>query len=308
MKLSIVTTLYHSAPYIEEFYRRINDTARKITDDYEIIFVNDGSPDNALDIVVDLYHRDDKVSVIDLSRNFGHHKAMMTGLSYAQGDRVFLVDCDLEEEPELLERFWQEMDHSKEADVVYGVQEQRRGGWLEKTSGLLFYKLFNFLSPVKIPENLVTCRLMTMQYVKALLGFREQEIVIAGLWASAGFVQISVPVQKSKRGSTTYSLGHKLAILVNSITSFSNKPLVFIFYLGTLVTLFSFAFVLYLVVRKLVWGIAIAGWSSIVASIWFVGGVIIFSVGVLGIYLSKIFTETKNRPYTIIRNVHGRDE
>ena len=145
MKLSIVTTLYKSSPYIDEFYARISKEAQKITDDYEIIFVDDGSPDDSLQKAVALYEKDSKVKVIELSRNFGHHKAIMTGLSHAKGEFVFLIDSDLEEEPELLGKFWEELHKEKELDVVFGVQESRKGGWFEKFTGGLFWKLINFM-------------------------------------------------------------------------------------------------------------------------------------------------------------------
>ena len=128
MKLSIVTTLYKSSPYIDEFYVRISKEAQKITNDYEIIFVDDGSPDDSLLKVVALYERDSRVKVVELSRNFGHHKAIMTGLSCAKGDFVFLIDSDLEEAPELLGSFWNELQKEDDLDVVYGVQEKRKGG------------------------------------------------------------------------------------------------------------------------------------------------------------------------------------
>src|SRR6266481_9971297 len=127
MTLSIVTTLYDSAPYLEQFYLRTCAATEQITRDYEIILVNDGSPDNSLDIAISIHRRDKRVRVIDLSRNFGHHKAMMTGLTHAGGELVFLIDCDLEEEPELLEKFYRELK-ATEADVVFGVQQKRKGG------------------------------------------------------------------------------------------------------------------------------------------------------------------------------------
>ena len=177
MKLSIVTTLYKSSPYIDEFYARISKEAQKITDDYEIIFVDDGSPDDSLQKAVALYEKDSKVKVIELSRNFGHHKAIMTGLSHAKGEFVFLIDSDLEEEPELLGKFWEELHKEKELDVVFGVQESRKGGWFEKWSGEMFYKVFNYFSGVKIPKNFLTVRLMKQNYVKNLTSFQEKEIV-----------------------------------------------------------------------------------------------------------------------------------
>jgi putative glycosyltransferase len=153
MKLSIVTTLYKSSPYVDEFYERISKEAQKITDNYEIIFVDDGSPDDSLQKCITLHQQDQKVTVVELSRNFGHHKAIMTGLSHAQGDFVFLIDVDLEEEPELLGKFWQELQNGADLDLIFGVQERRKGGWFERVSGYLYFKLLNHLSNVKIPEN-----------------------------------------------------------------------------------------------------------------------------------------------------------
>ena len=126
MILSIVTTLYNSAPYLEEFHARVCAAAEQITPDYEIIFVNDGSPDNSLQIALSLYQKNERVRIVDLSRNFGHHKAMMTGLAQARGGMVFLIDSDLEEEPELLETFYKEL-RTTGADVVFGVQQKRKG-------------------------------------------------------------------------------------------------------------------------------------------------------------------------------------
>ncbi|MGH9548808.1 MAG: glycosyltransferase family 2 protein, partial [Terriglobales bacterium] len=126
MDLSIVTTLYASAPYLEEFYARTCVVAERVTSDFEIILVNDGSPDNSLEIALSLYRKDARVRIVDLSRNFGHHKAMMTGLAHARGDMVFLLDSDLEEEPELLNTFYEKLQQTG-ADVVFGVQQKRKG-------------------------------------------------------------------------------------------------------------------------------------------------------------------------------------
>src|SRR5450432_2620019 len=131
MRLSVVSTLYMSAPYVLEFHRRISSAAARITSDYEIIFVNDGSPDNSQALAIQLCKDDRRVTLIELSRNFGHHKAMMTGLAHADGDLVFLIDSDLEEKPELLVTFNETMI-SKDVDVVFGVQEARKGGWFER--------------------------------------------------------------------------------------------------------------------------------------------------------------------------------
>ncbi|MCK5847885.1 MAG: glycosyltransferase family 2 protein, partial [Caldisericia bacterium] len=144
MKISVVTTMYYSSPYLKEFYKRIIEQIKLLTNNYEIIFVNDGSPDTSLEITKSLLKKDRHIKILDLSRNFGHHKAIMTGLAESNGDLVFLIDCDLEEEPELLSDFFLKMQTAS-CDVVYGIQEKRKGKWFEKLSGSLFYKCRNKL-------------------------------------------------------------------------------------------------------------------------------------------------------------------
>jgi putative glycosyltransferase len=162
MDLSIVTTLYCSASHLEEFYARMCAVAERTANNFEIILVNDGSPDNSLEVALSLYRKDHRIRVVDLSRNFGHHKALMTGLSHARGDLIFLIDSDLEEEPELLEAFQKELKATR-ADVVYGVQEKRKGKLFERVSGTLFFKILNILTSHPIPENVITGRLKTKQ-------------------------------------------------------------------------------------------------------------------------------------------------
>ncbi len=306
MKLSVVTTMYSSAPYLCEFYKRSVETAKKITKDYEIIFVNDGSPDGSLMIAVDLIKKDKRVKVIDLSRNFGHHKAIMTGLSHAKGDFVFLIDCDLEEEPEWMENFWRELNKDKEVDVIYGVQKKRKGNIWEKLTGYLFYKLYNFLSDVKVPHDIVTSRLMKKTYVNALVSYQERELFLAGIWADAGFNQKPITIVKGSGSPTTYSLKSKISILINSITSFSSKPLRIIYYTGLIISFFSFLFIIKIGVQKIFGNVGVSGWTSLIVSLWTIGGIIILSIGMVGIYLSKMFIEVKSRPYSIIKKIYEK--
>lgn len=306
MKLSIVATLYQSAPYIAEFHCRMSAAARALVgNDYEIVLVNDGSPDNSLDLAAQLTDQDAHLQVIDLSRNFGHHKAMMTGLAHTRGERVFLVDSDLEEEPEWLPRFAQQMDQQS-CDVVYGAQEQRKGGWFERWSGQWFYRGFKALTGLALPQNVVTARLMQRAYVDALLRHQEREVFLAGLWHITGFDQRLHPVKKHNASETTYTLRRKLSLLVNSVTSFSNAPLVSIFYIGLSISLFAMAYIAYLIVHWLFLATPLSGWTSVMASIWLLGGMVISFIGVVGIYLSKVFSETKQRPYTIVRRIYAQ--
>lgn len=303
MELSIVTTLYLSSPYVVEFYKRIRSTIDTITEDYEIIFVNDGSPDDSLACALGLQKEDARIKVIDLSRNFGQHKAMMSGLMHAKGDKVFLIDCDLEEEPELLKKFYTEMKAS-EADVVYGVRKNKGSAFSKRLAAYLSYKFFNLISYYPLPDNPLNARLMSQQYVKCLLKHREREFYMAGLWAITGFRQVAIPVTKHSKGKSSYTFRRKIAVFVNAVTSFSNVPLIFIFYLGCIIMLISSLAALLIIIRKLFFGGILAGWSSLLVSIWLLSGVIIFSLGVIGIYISKIFIETKQRPYVIVKQIY----
>ena len=303
MDLSIVSSLYRSAAYVEEFHRRASATARQLGLDYEIVLVNDGSPDESLQIALELQRRDPRLCVVDLSRNFGHHKAMMTGLAHARGRRVFLLDADLEEEPELLQVFSEAMDRSG-ADVVYGVQESRKGGPIERATGALFYRLFNWLSAEEVPANQLCARLMTRRYVDSLLAHRDREIFLAGLWSATGYRQIGVPAHKLHKGVSSYTLRRKIALAVNSVTSFSTRPLVMIFYLGIVILFLSLAGASALIVRSLFFGQLLPGWASTMVALCFMGGLNLFCVGIVGIYLAKVFSEAKDRPFTVVRDVY----
>lgn len=306
MKLSVVATLYRSGPYIDAFFKRASLVSRQLVgDDYEIILINDGSPDNSLELAIRLCESDSHVVVVDLSRNFGHHKAMMTGLAHATGERVFLIDSDLEEEPEWLLSFDQQMQREN-CDVVYGAQEQRKGGYFERWSGHWFYSFFRALTGLALPENIVTARLMSRRYVAALLRHEEREVFMAGLWHITGFDQRVQFVKKHSTSESTYTLRHKIALLVNSVTSFSNAPLIGIFYIGVGISLIAGACTGYLLINWLFFAKPVGGWTSVMASIWLLGGLIISFIGIVGIYLSKIFSEIKRRPYTIIRQVYGK--
>jgi putative glycosyltransferase len=233
---------------VEPFCARAREAARAVAEDYEVVLVNDGSPDDSLRIAVGLHETDPRLRVVDLSRNFGHHRAMMTGLDHARGDIVFLIDVDLEERPELLASFWDEMTRTG-ADVVYGVQARRKGSWFERTTGAVFFKLFNLLSPVPMPPNLCTVRLMTRRYVDALVAHRERQLVIGGLWAITGFDQVPMSVEKGSREGSSYGLAKRISVLVNAVTSFSDRPLIAVFHLGVLIVLLASAAAAFLIAQ-----------------------------------------------------------
>ena len=304
--LSIVATLYKSQDYIDEFYKRATIEARKITSDYEILFVDDGSPDESLLKALNLVKQDRHVRIIELARNFGHHKAMMTGIEHARGQLVFLIDVDLEEPPELLFEFHKKMAEG-DWDVVYGTQEARKGGLFEKSSGAIAWWLVKMLLPTKVPQNHSTVRLMKADYARALALHKEHKTAIGGLWVETGFKQTGIQFKKLSRNGSSYLLTTRLTAMLDSITSFSERPLYFVFFLGVAILALSSFMSLGLFVM---WcsGKMLPGWVSVMTSVWFLGGLAIFCIGVVGLYTSRIFVETKMRPYTIIRHIHLQDE
>ncbi|MFM8395450.1 MAG: glycosyltransferase family 2 protein [Acidobacteriota bacterium] len=304
MRLSIVSTLYRSAAYLDEFHRRVSNVARELAgEDYEIIFVNDGSPDESLSGAVRIAERDHRVVVVDLARNFGHHRAMMIGLGQARGERVFLIDSDLEEEPEWLIPFDQQM-RAEAVDVVYGVQAARKGALLERVSGWLFYRVFRALTGVAQPDNVVTARLMSRRYLDALLAHEERELNIGGLWVTTGFEQARRTVVKHQSSPTTYTWRSKFNLLINAVASFSSRPLVFVFYIGLFISFSASLFIVGLIIQYFFITRPISGYTSVIASIWLFSGLIILFLGIQGIYLAKIFIEVKQRPYSIIRHIY----
>ncbi len=311
MKVSVVTTLYYSEPYINEFFQRIKNALEPLVgESYEVIFVNDGPTDGSILSVRRLIEKalPMQVQLIELSRNFGHHKAMLTGLRLAKGDFVFLIDIDLEEPPELFTTFWEKIHANSDTDVVYGIQTKRKGNYFEKYSGAFFYHFFNWFSDIKYPHNTTTARLMRKDYVQAVLEYPEKELEIWGVFVLSGFNQVEVPVIKGYKGSTTYSIRRKLSMAIQTITSFSTKPLYLIFLLGIVMAGIASASLIFIFINKLIYGDEIEGWASILGSVWIIGGLLMSSIGVIGLYLSKIFLEVKDRPLTHIKSIYYKKE
>ncbi|MBX2847249.1 MAG: glycosyltransferase family 2 protein [Acidiferrobacterales bacterium] len=310
MRLSIVTTLYCSENYIDEFYSRVSSEVSKLKavgNDYEIVFVDDGSPDSSLRRAIELSSKDERVKVVELSKNHGHHRAMMIGLEYALGEIVFLIDCDLEEVPENLSVFWRVLEAEPDTDFVYGVQKQKEASGIRKILSQSFYKVFNALSYVQIPGNELVSRLMRRNYVDALLQYKESELFISGVWADAGFNGKGVLTQKVFNGESSYTVAKRVSMAIDAVTSFSTKPLLYVFYLGFCVSMLSLVFASYLVVNKIFFDAPVTGWTSILVSLYLIGGLIIFCIGAVGIYLSRIFSEVKQRPLSLVRKIHQKE-
>lgn len=303
-RLSIVTTLYRSAPFVREFCQRAVAAAEAFGHPFELVLVNDGSPDDSLATAIELSHDDPRIAVVDLARNFGHHLAIMAGLEAARGELVFLIDVDLEEQPEWLAEFHARMADSG-ADVVYGVQDHRQGDAFRTGSGAFFYGLFNRIAEFAIPRNVCTVRLMTRRYVRALLLLQDRTPFLAGNFAWTGFEQVALPVHRAApRRDSSYTLARRWRLFLAAITSFSASPLRSIFFFGLATSAISAVVLAAIVVRKLLDpSRVLVGWASVMASIWFLGGAVLLACGIIGIYLAMIYTETKHRPRFIVRRV-----
>lgn len=307
--LSIVSTLYRSRPFLPEFVDSCLAMLAAIgCRDFELVFVDDGSPDDSAAWLLERKKAVPQIVVVRLSRNFGHHVAMLAGLAQARGEYVALIDCDLEVSPLELGGMYERLRVAPSCDAVYGYQDQeRKGGWVERVGGGLFWRLFNACSPTKVPADQLAERVMTRRYVDSLLRLGDRSVFLAGMLSWVGYEQIGVPVKKGLRaGASTYTLAKRFRLLVEAITSFSDLPLRFLFHAGLFITLASSGYGTFLVLRKLVHPHStLLGYTSLSALILFSLGLIMMSLGTIGIYLSRIFAASQRRPLYVIRDIHA---
>ena len=243
--------MYCSSAYIDEFLNRISKAATKITGSFEIILIDDGSPDDSLEIAKRLIQNFDNLKVVELSKNHGHHRAMMIGLNHASGNFVFLTDIDLEESPGNLSIFWETHEKNPEVDVIYGLQPEKDTPFIRKQFSNTFYSFFNSLSSIKISNRELVSRLMNRNFVNNLLKYGEQSIFLPALWTDAGFNQVSIQVSKSFDGISTYSLIKRITLAVDALTSFSAKPLIYVFYSGLSISMLAMLAIFYLLLQKI---------------------------------------------------------
>jgi putative glycosyltransferase len=306
MKLSIVTTVYKSLPYLDEF---INECLLAIDElkinEFEIIFVLDGITDNSKNFLLEKKKEVPQIIIIELSRNFGHHYAASCGLRLASGERIFLIDCDLEVSPNVLVALYHTMNKTS-ADVVYGYQEKRKGKFIEKYLGGLFWKLFSFLSDTTVPNNIVTERLMNRKYLDALNSLGDKNLFLGGMMYWVGFNQIGIPVfKKNRKGKSSYSISKRINLMIEAISSFSEKPLKLLFKIGIFIMFLTLIIAFYLILKKLIYPeYILIGYTSIMTLILFSTGIIIATIGAVGIYVSKIYKQVQERPLYIIRNIY----
>jgi len=305
MLISIVSTLYLSEDTIEEFCIRMQKSVEEITLDYEFILVDDGSPDDSYLVALQMHKLNKKIKLIQFSRNYGHHRAVYAGLEHAKGDLIYLIDSDLQEQPESFSEFYNLLSQQQDLDSVIGLQEERKKSLFDRVA-LTYYRWFNKLSDTAYQkENLMTLRLMRRGVVNSFLEHKDKEIYFAPIFSLTGFNQVYIPQKKLPSKKTTYSLFKRYNVFINAILSFSSKPLYFVFYSGIFTTFLSLIFVLYIIYLKLFSDSMSSGWSSLMVSLWFIGGVIITFIGLVAIYINKIYLEVKDRPLYTIKKSEG---
>jgi glycosyltransferase involved in cell wall biosynthesis len=302
--VSIVVPCYNEEETVPLFYREITSIAKEIDEsDFEFIFIDDGSTDKTLRIILDLNEKDDRVKYVSFSRNFGKEAAIYAGFKKAKGDYIALIDADLQDPPILLKEMYN-LVINEDYDCVAARRIDRKGESKIRTFfARLFYKLMKRISDTNIVDGARDFRLMTRQMVNAILELSEYNRFSKGILVWVGFNTKWLDYENIQRvgGTTKWSMRHLFAYSLDGIFAFSTAPLVISSFLGTVFCLISFIMICIIVLRTLIWGDPVAGFPALICAIFLLGGIQLFCIGILGQYLSKTYLETKKRPIYIIK-------
>lgn len=299
--ISVIIPIYNEQDIIQELYNRLQKTVSQISENYELIFVNDGSKDNSLLELLKLAEQDSRVFYINFSRNFGHQIAVTAGLDASQGKAVVIIDGDLQDPPELITDMFEK--YKEGYDVVYAKRKDRKGESIfKKLTAKLFYRVLKQITSIDIPLDTGDFRLIDQKVVHYLNQMPEQNKFLRGQIAWLGFKQTQVLFDRDKRkyGKTGYSLNKMIHFAMDGITAFSDKPLQLVTKLGFVISFISFVIILYAIYSHYVLHQTITGWTSLIISSMFIGGVQLISIGVIGEYISRINKNVLKRPLYII--------
>jgi polyisoprenyl-phosphate glycosyltransferase len=304
-RISIVIPIFNEAATLPELYRRLTAVLEKGEDDYEIVFVNDGSQDRSWDLIRDFCAADPHIHALRFSRNFGHQEALSAGLGFARGQAVILMDGDLQDPPELLPQLiakWQEG-----YEVIYTVKLQRQESVVKRLAFWGFYRFMGFLSAIRVPLDAGIFSLLDRKVVDQLRAMPERNRYIAGLRAWTGFRQASLPFSRGLRhhGAPRQSLGKLCKLALDGFFSFSYIPIRLVSIFGLIVSALAFASVLIIVCVRLFTDLAVSGWASIMTAVAFLGGVQLVTIGIIGEYIGRVYDEVKQRPLYIIAETIG---
>lgn len=304
--LSIVIPVYNEEGILPELYDRLTKVGETLGQTYELIFVNDGSKDRSREILSDVCSQDDRVKTIHFSRNFGHQIAITAGLDHASGDAVVVIDGDLQDPPEVIPQLvkkWQEG-----YEVVYATRESREGdGLFKKLTAAIFYRLLGSFTRIEIPKDTGDFRLMSRRAVLELRTLKEKARFVRGLVSWIGFRQTGITFARDRRlaGETKYPFRKMLRFALDAMTSFSQVPLQMATYLGFIISIVCFGYIVYAILLKLLTDAPVLGWASLVVAMLFLGGIQLITLGIIGEYVGRIYEEVKARPLYIIEELTG---
>lgn len=301
-QISVVSPVYRGEKMVHELVRRIKESVSNITDTFDIILVNDCSPDDSWSAILKECEADSRVKGVNLSRNFGQHNAITAGLSFAKGNWVVVLDCDLQDRPEEIINLY---NKSQEGfDIVYAQRIERHDGFFKRLSSALFHVTFDFLSGAKTDKTVSNFGIYRKQVVDEYVKIPEQFRGFGSLVRYLGFKSTSIPVEHASRleGKSSYSFRRLIKQAFGSIISNTNKPLKLMIGMGSIMAILSMLVALYNIIAHLFGIITLAGFTTTVFSIWFVGGMIMMQLGILGIYLGRVFDQVKGRPIFVVRD------
>ena len=300
--ISVVIPVYRAEACLEELYRRLRSTLEPITTDFEIVLVEDCGGDRSWQIIRELARRDPRVKGIQFSRNFGQHYGITAGLDYCNADWVVVMDCDLQDRPEEIPRLYAKAQEG--FDVVFARRGKRSDPPLKRMASWLFYRLFSWLADVEYDGQSGNFCVISRKVVANFRGMREQLRFFGALTHWMGFPTAYVDVQHAERfaGDSTYTFGKLWKLASAAVVAYSDKPLRMSIRLGFILAFCAVLYGIYILLHALIYGSAVTGWSSLIVSIYFIGGIIIGILGIIGIYLGKTFDEAKKRPLYIIQH------
>ena len=298
--ISIVSPVYRAEKILPILVSEINLVMERIGEDYEIILVDDRSPDNSWEVMKVLSSQNPKIKSIRLSRNFGQHSAIFAGLTKAKGDWVVVMDCDMQDQPKEIAKLYKKALEGY--DIVLGQRENRKDKFLKKLTSRLFYKVFNYLSGANFDNNVANFGIYHQKTIKSILDMGDYVKFFSLFINWIGFKSVSIPIEHGEReeGKSTYSVGRLFKQAFNVIISFSDKPLRLFINFGLSISILSFVLGIYYLYLSITHKITQPGFSSLILSIWFLSGIIISCIGIVGVYLGKTFDQAKGRPTFII--------
>lgn len=297
---SVIIPVYGCPELLDQLYNRLKKTITEITDNFEIIMINDASPDNSWEHIKKLSDKDNRVKGISLSQNFGQHRAITAGIDYALGKWVIVMDCDLQDQPEEIPKLYSKAKEGYE--IVFGKRKVRKDKFFKKLGSMIFYKLYNYFTESNTDGSIANFSIISHKVVREFKKLREQNRSYYLFVNMLGFRKTTIDVDHAKRleGKSSYTFEKLYKLAIDSIVSQSNKPLKILIKLGFIFAFLSIVYAIWLMTNYFIYSVPIKGWTSLMVSIYFIGGLLFINIGILGLYIGKIFDETKERPLYII--------